>query len=439
MFNDKIFKSTTSKLFGEMRARSGLTDMLKNSGWLFLDKAMRAVLGLLVGAWVARYLGPSQFGELSYYIALIAIFQSITTLGMDGIVVREIAKTSSRENIILGTVFWMRLLAGCICWVSILIYFAISDPENKQGIWIFGIVGASLIFQSSDVVDLWFQGKSQNKRGVYAKLSAFLIANVIKVVLIVLSAKLISFAIVVALEAAVVALSMCISYSFYPSRKKWLKSWKLAKQLIKESWPYLISGVSIMIYMRIDQVMIKEMLGENELGLFSAALPFATIWNVVPVVICAVLLPYMSKKRLESSKEFNRYLVYIFRFFWASSIALIIFTNLASHFLIANFYGDSYKEAIPVLDIYILTITPIFLGVAQNLWILNERKSYLVLLQTTVGATLSIIMNLLLIPILGLQGAAIAAVISQCISAVLINSIFSRELFRMQLGFNSKN
>ena len=439
MFNDKIFKSTPSKLFGEMRARSGLTDMLKNSGWLFLDKAMRAVLGLLVGAWVARYLGPSQFGELSYYIALIAIFQSITTLGMDGIVVREIAKTSSRENIILGTVFWMRLLAGCICWVSILIYFAISDPENKQGIWIFGIVGASLIFQSSDVVDLWFQGKSQNKRGVYAKLSAFLIANVIKVVLIVLSAKLISFAIVVALEAAVVALSMCISYSFYPSRKKWLKSWKLAKQLIKESWPYLISGVSIMIYMRIDQVMIKEMLGENELGLFSAALPFATIWNVVPVVICAVLLPYMSKKRLESSKEFNRYLVYIFRFFWASSIALIIFTNLASHFLIANFYGDSYKEAIPVLDIYILTITPIFLGVAQNLWILNERKSYLVLLQTTVGATLSIIMNLLLIPIWGLQGAAIAAVISQCISAVLINSIFSRELFRMQLGFNSKN
>ncbi len=439
MFNNKSFKSIPSRLFREMRAKSGLTDMLKNSGWLFLDKAIRAVLGLLVGAWVARYLGPSQFGELSFYLALIAIFQSITTLGMDGIVVREIAKPSSRENTILGTVFWMRLLAGCICWVSILIYFAITDPENKQGIWILGIVGASLIFQSGDVVDLWFQGKSQNKRGVYAKLSAFLIANIIKVVLIVLSAELISFAIVVALEAAVVALSMCISYSFYPSRKKWLKSWKLAKQLIMESWPYLISGVSIMVYMRIDQVMIKEMLGEHDLGLFSAALPFATIWNVVPVVICAVLLPYMSKKRLESVEGFNRYLVYIFRLFWASSIALIIFTNLASHFLITNFYGDSYKEAVPVLNIYILTIVPIFLGVAQNLWILNERKSYLALLQTTVGAALSITMNFLLIPTWGLQGAAIAAVISQCISAVFINSIFSRELFSMQLGFNLKN
>lgn len=438
MFRNKIIQSIFSKLFGEITAKSGLTDMLKNSGWLFLDKAIRAVLGLLVGAWVARYLGPSQFGELSFYIALIAIFQAITTLGMDGIVVREIAKISSRENTILGTVFWMRLITGCICWISILICFAISDPENKQGIWILGIVGASLIFQSGDVVDLWFQGKSQNKRGVYAKLSAFLVANIIKVALVLLGANLISFAIVVALEAALVAMAMVVSYSFYPCRNKWIKSWQLGKQLLMESWPYLISGISIMIYMRIDQVMIKEMLGEHELGLFSAALPFATIWNVVPVVICAVLLPYMSKKRLESGEGFNQYLVYIFRFFWVSSVALIIFTNLASHFLIINFYGDSYKEAIPVLSIYILTITPIFLGVAQNLWILNERKSYLVLLQTTVGATLSIIMNFLLIPIWGLKGAAIAAVISQCISAVLINSIFARDLFKMQLGFNLK-
>lgn len=436
MFRNKFIQTISSKLFGELSAKSGLIDMLKNSGWLFLDKAIRAVLGLLVGAWVARYLGPSQFGELSFYIALIAIFQSITTLGMDGIVVREIAKTSSRENTILGTVFWMRLLTGCICWISILIFFAISDPENKQGIWILGIVGASLIFQSSDVVDLWFQGKSQNKRGVYAKLSAFLVANIIKVALVLLGAELMSFAIVVGLEAALVAMAMVVSYSFYPCRNQWLKSWQLGKQLLMESWPYLISGISIMIYMRIDQVMIKEMLGEYELGLFTAALPFVSIWNVIPVIICTVLLPYMSRQKINAPKYFDKYLSYIFRSFWVIALGLILLTNLLSHFFIMNMYGDSYQEAIPILNIYVLTLIPVFLGVAQNIWIINEGASHLVLIQTSVGAVSSIVLNLFILPLWGIQGAAIAAVISYFVSAVAINLFFSRNLFMLQMGFN---
>jgi PST family polysaccharide transporter len=431
-------KSTALALFFELRSRVGSKDVLKNSGWLFLDKGIRAILGLLVGAWVARYLGPSQFGELSYYLALIAVFQSITTLGMDGVVVREIAKEPASASTILGTVFWMRLLSGCMGWVCILICFAIADSGNKQGLWILGIVGASLIFQSGDVVDLWFQGKSQNKRGVYAKLSAYLIANVIKIILIILSAKLIAFAIVVALEAAFVALAMSLSYRFYPSNDKWLKSWVVARQLIAESWPYLISGISIMIYMRIDQVMIKEMLGEYELGLFSAILPFATIWNVVPVIICSVLLPYMTRKKVESTEEFNRYLAYLFRSFWGISIVVVLFTNLLSNFFIANFYGDAYKEAIPVLNIYILTIIPVFLGVAQNIWILNEGRSYLALTQTSVGGISSVLANLFFLPIWGIQGAAIAAVISYFISAIVINLLLSRKLFMLQLGFNLK-
>lgn len=433
-FND--LKTIPSKLAEKIRSTSGLKDILKNSGWLFLDKAIRAVLGLLVGAWVARYLGPSQYGELAYYIALIAIFQSITSLGMDGIVVREIAKTPSQENVILGTVFWMRLITGCICWISILIGFAIADPENKQGIWILGIVGASLIFQIGDVVDLWFQGKSQNKRGVYAKLSAFLVANLIKVALVLLGADLMSFAIAVALEAALVALCMSVSYSFYPCKNRWHKNWALAKQLFMESWPYLISGVSIMIYMRIDQVMIKEMLGEYELGLFTAALPFVNIWNVVPVILCTVLLPYMSRQRVESPTLFYQYLSYLFRSFWLIALGLVLLTNVFSDFLMINTYGHSYQEAIPILNIYVLTLIPVFLGVAQNIWIINEGASHLVLIQTSVGAVSSIVLNLIFLPIWGMQGAAIAAVISYFVSAVAINLIFSRKLFMLQMGFN---
>lgn len=436
MLSYKILKLSIVGLLAEMRSRTGLKDILKNSGWLFLDKAVRAVLGLLVGAWVARYLGPSQFGELSYYLAIIAIFQAITTLGMDGIVVREIAKDPCKASVILGTIFWMRFLTGCLCWILIVLGFVLVDAGNKEGIWILGIVGASLIFQAGDVVDLWFQGRSQNKRGVYAKLSAYLIANAIKVYLIVIGAELLAFAVVVAAESLLVALAMFISYYYFPCRAFWSRSWSLGMELLVESWPYLIGALSIMIYMRIDQIMIKEMLGEYELGLFSATLPFISLWNVVPVVICAVLMPYMTRKKLESSADFRRYLVYLFRSFWAISIALVLVTNLFSDFLITTFYGDAYKGAIPILNIYILTIIPVFLGVAQNIWIINEGKSHLILLQTLAGAISSIILNLLLIPALGLKGAAIAAVFSYFISALMINSVVSRSLFLLQLGQN---
>lgn len=435
MFSSQNLKDYTSSLLIELRKRGGFNDILKNFGWLFLDKAMRAFLGLIIGAWIARYLGPSQFGELAYYIALIAIFQTICTIGMDSIVVREIAKAPNRSNAILGTVFWMRLLAGFICWTCILLGFAIIEPDNKAGFWILAIVGASLLFQSGDVVDLWFQGKSQNKRGVYAKLTAYLIASAIKLALIILEAEFIAFAIVIAFEAGLVALAMFISYSVYPCKGRWISSWKLAKRLITESWPYMLSGISIMTYMRIDQIMIKEILGEYELGLFSAVLPFANIWNIIPVIICAVLLPYMTRIKMVSEKDFNKYLTYLFRFFWIVAIGLILFTNLCSEFLIEHIYGDLYLMAIPVLNIYIFTLIPVFLGVAQNIWIVNEGKASLLLIQTFLGAIASVGANLILLPAYGILGAAIAAVVAQCISAVLINLILSRKLFMMQLGF----
>jgi PST family polysaccharide transporter len=434
MLNLKSLRKAAPEFFSQIRSRDGFKDVLKNSGWLFLDKGVRAVLGLLVGAWVARYLGPTQFGELSYYLAVIAVIQSVTTLGMDGVVVREIAKTPAGANAILATAFWMRLLTGIVCWTLVLIGFAITDPENKQGLWILGIVGASLLFQSSDVIDLWFQGTSQNKRGVYAKLSAYLLGNAIKVALIYLDAELMDFAIVVAVEAAFVSLALYVSYRFYPCKDSWIKNWILARQLITESWPYLLSVTSILIYMKADQIMIKEMLGEHELGLYSAVLPFATIWNVIPVIICAVLMPYLSRIRVESNNEFDRYLVYLFRSFWLISISLVLIINLASSFIIGTIYGSAYQEAIPILNIYILTIIPVFLGVAQNIWIINEGKARLLLLQTATGAAASIALNFIFISFWGLEGAAIAAVLSQFMSAVLTNLIFAKKLFMMQFG-----
>ena len=419
--------------------RTGLLAAIHNSGWIFLDKILRALLGVLVGAWMARYLGPSQFGELAYCIAFIGIFQSVTNLGLDGIIVREIANDPRRADIVLGTTFQMRLLVGKASWVLALLIYGFTNSFEGQGIWIAALVGAGMIFQAADTVDLWFQGNSQSKRTVLAKVSAYLISNVIRVGLILLEAPLIAFAVVIALEAALTAFALYLSYKRFPCNGVWHKHYPEAKKLLQESWPYLISGLSIMLYMRIDQIMIKSMLGERELGIFAAIIPISNLWNMIPVAICASIAPMFARKKVEGVEIFNTSLVKMFRLFWALCFLVIAACWLLSSFVVQLMYGQAYIEVIPVLNIYVLTCIPVFMGVGQGLWLLNERKSYLSPIQTVTGAVVSIITNLMFIPLWGIEGAAIAAVIAQLSSCFLINSIFARNLFVMQMGLRTKN
>lgn len=436
--NSIFFRVLPEKLKKLLQGKPELLAAIHNSGWIFFDKILRALLGLLVGAWVARYLGPAQFGELAYCIAFIAIFQSITNLGLDGIVVREIANYPNRANVVLGTTFQLRLLVGVVAWILAILIYGVFNSFDGYGIWITSLVGAGMIFQVADTIDLWFQGNSQSKRTVLAKASAYLTTNVIRVGLIFLDAPLIAFAAVIAFEGALTAFALYVSYQRYPSEGTWKKYLPEAKNLLQESWPYLISGLSIIIYMRIDQVMIKSILGDYQLGIFSAAIPISNLWNMIPMAICTSIAPLIARKKIQGAVGFNLALVKIFRFFWVISFVVITLIWVLSNSLVHLMYGVEFHETAGVLNIYVLTCIPVFMGVGQNLWLINEKKSNLFLLQTVIGTIVCIIANFIFLPLWGINGAAISAILSQISSCFLINCLFARPLFMMQLGFSPK-
>ena len=164
--------------------RPGASLFAANSLWLLFDKLIRLVLALTVGAWVARNLGPHAFGELAYAITFIALFQGIANLGLDGIVVRDLSRNPAESSIILGTVFRLRLIVGGGCWLSAIGLIYALRPDDKNSLILISIIGASLIFQSAETVDLWFQCQSQNKRTVAAKLFSYIIANSLRIILL---------------------------------------------------------------------------------------------------------------------------------------------------------------------------------------------------------------------------------------------------------------
>lgn len=406
---------------------------VKNSGWLLFDKIIRMGLGILVGAWVARYLGPDKYGVFAYSLAFLSIFQAVAVLGLDGIVVRNLAVSKEQEGTILGTAFILRLIAGCSSFIIAVGYVAFTNGILSQEVKIIAIVGVSLFFQAFDTIDLWFQSKSQSKRTVKIKILVYFSSNALKITAILLGADLIFFAWISLIEFMLIAIGLILSYSKFRINQKLVFSIIEAKLLLKESWPFIISGVSIMIYMRIDQIMIKNYLGIESVGLYAAVLPLSTVWNFIPVILSTSFAPLVAETKIKSEIEYIQLLKKLFKVVTIISLVLSITIAILAPFIISILYGEKYIQAKDVLAIHVFTNVFIGLGVIQNLWIINEGKSRITLYKTVIGMFFCLIANMVLIPMYGINGAAVVAVLSQFISSVFCNVFFARQIFSMQI------
>ena len=161
-----------------LEGRQTLQKIISNTGWLFADRALRMGVGLLVSVWVARYLGPTQFGQLNYVIAFVALFATFATLGLDGIVVREVVRNPAAEWEILGSAFMLKLCGGALTAVGAVVFISVLRPGDILSRWLVGIVAAGAVFQAFDVIDFWFQSQVLSKYVVLAKNGAFLLTAV---------------------------------------------------------------------------------------------------------------------------------------------------------------------------------------------------------------------------------------------------------------------
>lgn len=407
--------------------------IIHNSGWLLFDKLIRLILGLLVGAWVARYLGPSQYGELAFVLTYLAFFQAVAILGVNGIVVRDISKHDEQSGNILGTSFFLQSIAGGICWIAAIIGMSIMNGFNDQSVILTAILGAGLVFQAADTIDLWFQSQSQSKRTVLAKLVAYAISNGLKIILILSNSSLIYFAVVTAVEAMINAISLYYAYRKYPCPQKWSVTFDLIKSLLKESWTFLLSGLAVVIYMRIDIIMIDDLLDAEKLGIYAAILPLSALWQVIPMSLYTSLMPLASRAKHESE---DKYCSLLGNLFWIYSIIgwlTCIPMYFLSPYIVSILYGEQYAIGGHVLSIYVFTNLFICSGVALGFWVINEKKGHLSLIRTCLGAAFLVMLNIFLIPKFGLLGAAISAVLTQAFSSVLLNIIFAPSIFKVQI------
>ncbi|WP_298915602.1 flippase [uncultured Nostoc sp.] len=424
------------KNLSKFKSRSGLRAIIANTGWLFADRILRMGASLVVGVWVARYLGVQQYGLFNYALAFVSLFSPIFTLGLDDVVVRHIVRQSSNKEEILGTTFWLKLLGGIASvLLAVSTMFFLGEHETLK-IWLVAILGMAGIFRAADTIELWFQSQVQSKYTVIAKNTAFLLNSVIKIALILTKAPLLAFAWVTLAEFAMSAISLLIVYQLKGS-SLWLWRWSFAaaKTLLKESLPLIFSGFAIMIFMRIDQVMLGQMIGDSEVGVYSAAVRISEIWYFIPAAIVSSVAPAIYAAKEKSESLYYHRIGQLLSLMTCISLAIALPMTFLSDNIIMVMFGSGYAEAGPILAVHIWTSLFVFMGLATSPWFIAEGLNHVSLGKTLFGAILNIILNLLLIPKYAGLGAAIATIISQAAATFVCNAFDSRtqKIFQIQV------
>jgi O-antigen/teichoic acid export membrane protein len=412
----------------------GFKKYFLNSSWLVGEKILRLISGLFVSIYVARYLGPENYGILNYVISFVALFSVIAPLGLDEIVINELIKRPENRDLILGTSFKLKFIGvlTTIFLISLTFFFDLND--KKTNIFIF-IVVLNLLFQPIYVIDLYFQSQVKARYLVQANILSLVINSLLRLSLVFLNASLIYFVLVSILDSLIIALGLIYFYSKNELKIfKWESRNFIAIEMLKQSWPLIFSGIAIIIYMRIDQIMIKEMLDFKAVGNFSAAVRLTELWYFIPVAIGSSFFPALVNSKKLSEVKFRNRLGKLMSFMVLIAILISIPTSFMARFIIINLYGLDFTNAAPVLIVYIWATVFVFLGVISGKWFIIENLNRISLYRSIFGAMANIGLNFVMIPKFGILGAAYSTVICQIIQTYLSNLIFksTRGLFVLQ-------
>jgi len=398
--------------------REYLQNVIHNTGWQFADNIVRMGIGLAVGIWVARYLGPEKFGLLSYAIAFVTLFAAFATLGLEDIVVRDIVRDPACKNDTLGTAFFLKLVGGTASFLAALGSILILRPDHSLNHWLVGIIAAGAIFQSFHVIEFWFYSQVQARYMVFAKNSAFLSCSLLKVILIMTKQPLIAFAWVATLEVAFGAAGLIIAYTSLGNRiQDWQVSLKRAVSLIKDSWPLLFSGIVIMVYMRIDQVMLEHIIGSTEVGIYSVAVRLVEAWMFIPMVIFWSVFPAVVEARVSDEALLYERLQKLYNLMTLIAYTIAVPMTLLAGWLVDTLFGEAYTRAGTMLAVLIWANVFSNLEIARSAFFSSMNWTRIHFVTVLLGCFLNIILNFLLIPHYGGMGAVFASLVAYWFAA----------------------
>lgn len=396
----------------------------RNSVWIISERILSVGITTIVTILSARYLGVENYGILSYGLTLTTLFTAIVKLGIDSIIVNELINNKSRQGEFLGTSIVLRFAASLLSILSIGLLLLILNGDQPLLIVVAMVQSVLLIFQSAYVLDHWFQSQLKSKFVSIAKVSATVATAGYSMYLLLSGKSVVWFAVSTVLAGLVIA---TVLYVFYRKQggQKLLFSVSAAKYLLSKSHHFILASVMILIYAQVNKVMLGNISGNAELGLYSAAMMFSMAWAFLPESIITSMRPSIVYAKAKSNTLYMRRLKQLyFIVFWMCAVAAAILTLSAP--LVVLLLGHEFSGSIVVLQIAVWSVPFAMLGVARSVWVVCEEKYKYPKYYLVCGAIVSVIANITLIPLFGAIGAAISTVITE-IAVCLVAPVLFKE------------
>ena len=383
-----------------------------NTLWLVAERVYRMGLGLLVFTWIARHLGPTDFGILGFSHTFVLLFAIFANLGLDGIVLRELTTEKRPRSLMMGTAFGLKLVGALLMFpmLTIGLTFTTANPDTSKLIY---IIALAHLFESFNVIDFHFQSKVLSKYVAWGNTAAVTVSSTLKVGFILADASVVAFATMLAVEMAFYALGFLYFYKYTGEEiSRWRFDLGTAKYLLSESWTLLLSGMVVAVYMKIDQVMLKEMLDATAVGQYAAAARLSEATYFIAAVITGSVFPALAEAHAADRALYERRLVQLFSLMVIIGLGLSIPVTFLADWVIELLYGAQFQQAAAVLVIHIWSGMFIFLGLASARWYYLDHLQHLAVIRTGTGAVINVALNLYLIESHGIIGAAYATLIS---------------------------
>lgn len=408
--------------------------VVKNASWVIASKLLQALMGLVVSMLTARYLGPSNYGLINYASSIVAFAAPLMQLGISSVLVYEFVKGNDPDNVVLGSALVLNVISSIACFAGIIAFVSIANPGEEETLIVCILYSLQLFAQAVENIQYWFQAKLLSKYTSIISVIAYFIVSVYKIILLATHMELYWFAIAQGIDCFIIVVGLVISY-FRISRAHYRFSLACAKRLLSTGKHYIIANMMVAIYAQTDKVMLKIMLGDKVNGIYAAAVTCAGVTSFVFAAIINTMQPIILENKMHSQGTYEQSVRRLYAMvIWGAMLQSILFTLFATP-MVSILFGAAYMDSVRVLRLLVWYTTFSYLGAVRNIWMLAEQCQHLIWRINIFGALANVVLNLALIPPMGAMGAALASLITQFFTNVLMGYIISqvRENNRLML------
>lgn len=396
-----------------------------NTNWLILQNVYSMGLSLVVGALSARYLGPSNYGLIGYGASLVNLFTSISQLGIDNVLINEMMKHPEEKGRVMGTALCMRTFSACVSFVCAMILVVLIEPGNYVLWFITGIQAFAIALRAYELLNEWFLSEMKSKYYVIANMCGQTVVGAWKIILLILQASVVWFAASTTIQALVCGGIVITIFLMMRDFKLGFR-WQYAKDIFSRSKHYVLAGIAVSLYTQMDKVMVGRMMGQTEVGIYTAAMTIAMLWEFIPTAIFNSSRTMILEAKTRNEGEYREKLKLLFFGISVLGILVGVFVQIFGRLAVLILYGREFMDAVPILKLLIWSTSFAMIGLARNVWSVAEDKNKYTEYYPICGAVFNLVFNALAIPVWGVFGAALGTLFAQVVVA-LVTPLFWKD------------